>query len=83
MSDVPVLLPRLGASMEEAIFVEWLRAEGDHVEADEPICVIETDKVDAEVVSPETGVLRDVLAQPDDVVAVGHPIATIATDPEG
>ena len=64
MSDVPVLLPRLGASMEEAIFVEWLRADGDHVQADEPICVIETDKVDAEVVAPATGVLGSLLASP-------------------
>ena len=77
MSDVPVLLPRLGASMEEAIFVEWLRAEGDHVEADEPICVIETDKVDAEVVAPAAGVLGPLLAAPRETIAVGAELARI------
>jgi pyruvate/2-oxoglutarate dehydrogenase complex dihydrolipoamide acyltransferase (E2) component len=79
MSDVPVLLPRLGSSMEEAIFVEWLRAEGDHVKADEPICVIETDKVDAEVVAPATGVLGSLLAAPRETIPVGAELARIST----
>jgi 2-oxoglutarate dehydrogenase E2 component (dihydrolipoamide succinyltransferase) len=83
VAEIAVVMPRWGDTMSEATIVEWLHAVGDRVERDEPLCVIETDKVDAEVVSPETGVLRDVLAQPDDVVAVGHPIATIATDSEG
>ena len=79
MSDVPVLLPRLGSSMEEAIFVEWLCAEGDHVKADEPICVIETDKVDAEVVAPATGVLGRLRAAPRETIAVGAELARIST----
>ena len=77
MSDVPVLLPRLGSSMEEAIFVEWLRAEGDRVQADEPICVIETDKVDAEVVAPLSGVLGRLLATPRETIAVGAELVRI------
>jgi pyruvate/2-oxoglutarate dehydrogenase complex dihydrolipoamide acyltransferase (E2) component len=79
MSDVPVLLPRLGSSMEEAIFVEWLRADGDHVQLDEPICVIETDKVDAEVVAPATGVLGSLLASPRETIPVGAELARIST----
>jgi pyruvate/2-oxoglutarate dehydrogenase complex dihydrolipoamide acyltransferase (E2) component len=79
MSDVPVLLPRLGSSMEEAIFVEWLHADGDHVQADEPICVIETDKVDAEVVAPATGVLGSLLASPRETIPVGAELARIST----
>ena len=79
MRDVPVLLPRLGSSMEEAIFVEWLHAEGDHVRADEPICVIETDKVDAEVVAPASGVLGSLLAAPRETIAVGAELARITT----
>lgn len=79
MSDVPVLLPRLGSSMEEAIFIEWLRAEGDHVEADEPICVIETDKVDAEVVAPTAGTLGPLFASPRETIPVGAELARIAT----
>jgi pyruvate dehydrogenase E2 component (dihydrolipoamide acetyltransferase) len=79
MSDVPVLLPRLGSSMEEAIFVEWMRADGDHVQADEPICVIETDKVDAEVVAPATGVLGSLVAAPRETLLVGAELARIRT----
>jgi 2-oxoglutarate dehydrogenase E2 component (dihydrolipoamide succinyltransferase) len=75
--DVPVLLPRLGASMEEAILVEWLRAEGDTVSMDEPICVIETDKVDAEVVAPVAGVLGPLLAEPRTTIAVGSELTRI------
>jgi pyruvate/2-oxoglutarate dehydrogenase complex dihydrolipoamide acyltransferase (E2) component len=79
MSDVPVLLPRLGSSMEEAILIEWLRAEGDHVRLDEPICVIETDKVDAEVVAPATGTLGPLLAAPRETIAVGAELTRITT----
>jgi pyruvate/2-oxoglutarate dehydrogenase complex dihydrolipoamide acyltransferase (E2) component len=79
MPDVPVLLPRLGSSMEEAIFVEWLHAEGDRVKADEPICVIETDKVDAEVVAPASGVLGALLATPRQTIVVGAELARIRT----
>jgi pyruvate/2-oxoglutarate dehydrogenase complex dihydrolipoamide acyltransferase (E2) component len=75
--DVPVLLPRLGASMEEAILVEWLHAEGDAVAVDEPICVIETDKVDAEVVAPVAGVLGPLLAEPRTMIAVGSELTRI------
>jgi pyruvate/2-oxoglutarate dehydrogenase complex dihydrolipoamide acyltransferase (E2) component len=77
MDDVAVTLPRLGDSMEEAILIEWLRAEGDTVAADEPICVIETDKVDAEVVAPIAGVLGAPLVAPRETVAVGGELARI------
>jgi pyruvate/2-oxoglutarate dehydrogenase complex dihydrolipoamide acyltransferase (E2) component len=80
MQDVPVLLPRLGSSMEEAIFVEWLHAAGDRVQAEEPICVIETDKVDAEVVAPVAGVLGPLLAAPRETIAVGTELARISPD---
>jgi pyruvate dehydrogenase E2 component (dihydrolipoamide acetyltransferase) len=79
MSDVSVVLPRFGASMEEAIFVEWLHAEGDRVELDEPICVIETDKVDAEVVAPAAGILGSLRAAPRETIAVGAELALIRT----
>jgi 2-oxoisovalerate dehydrogenase E2 component (dihydrolipoyl transacylase) len=79
MPDVPVLLPRLGSSMEEAILVEWLHAEGDRVELDEPICVIETDKVDAEVVAPVAGVLGPLRAAPRETIAVGAELSHIVT----
>jgi pyruvate/2-oxoglutarate dehydrogenase complex dihydrolipoamide acyltransferase (E2) component len=80
MTEVPILLPRWGQTMDDAIIVEWLKAEGDPVVRDEPVCIIETDKVDAEVVSPESGVLGRPLFAPRERVEVGTTIATILTD---
>ena len=79
MPEVPVVLPRWGQTMEDATVVEWLRAPGDVVARDEPIVVVETDKVDAEVTAPEAGVLGEPLARPDDRVAVGTTLAVITT----
>ena len=66
--------------MEDATIVEWLKREGDRVERDEPICVIETDKVDAEVVAPESGVLGRPLFEPHDRVDVGTTIVTVVSE---
>jgi pyruvate/2-oxoglutarate dehydrogenase complex dihydrolipoamide acyltransferase (E2) component len=78
--EVSVALPRWGTTMQDATMVEWLVAEGDRVEAEQPICVIETDKVNAEVVAPASGVVGPLLVAPEDVVEVGAPMTTIATD---
>ena len=80
MSEIPVVLPKWGQSMEEATIVEWLKKTGDRVDRDEPICVVETDKVDAEVTAPEAGVLRELRARPQERVAVGATLATIETE---
>jgi pyruvate/2-oxoglutarate dehydrogenase complex dihydrolipoamide acyltransferase (E2) component len=79
MGRVEVTLPRWGATMEEATVVEWLKQVGDEVRRDEPICVVETDKVDAEVVSPADGVLAAQAAQRDDVVVVGGALGAVET----
>ena len=46
---VNVDIPELGESVTEAILVEWLKQDGDYVQLDEPVCLIETDKADAEL----------------------------------
>ena len=79
MGRVEVTLPRWGATMEEATVVEWLKQVGDDVRRDEPICVVETDKVDAEVVSPADGVLAAQVAKRDDVVVVGGALGAVET----
>ena len=79
MGRVDVTLPRWGATMEEATVVEWLKQVGDEVRRDEPICVVETDKVDAEVVSPADGVLAAQAAKRDDVVVVGGALGAVET----
>ena len=80
MPDVDVVLPKWGMTMQDATIVEWLVAEGDRVAADQPICVIETDKVNAEDVAPEAGVVGALLVGPEDVVEVGQRLTTIAAD---
>jgi pyruvate dehydrogenase E2 component (dihydrolipoamide acetyltransferase) len=68
---VPVILPKWGMNMVEATVVEWLKSVGDRVEAGEPLVSVETDKVEATVDAPVAGVLREIVAGPDEDVAVG------------
>ncbi|MBL7950154.1 MAG: 2-oxo acid dehydrogenase subunit E2 [Flavobacteriales bacterium] len=77
MSQIDILLPKMGESVAEATIIKWLKNEGDRVEADEPIVEIATDKVDSEVPAPEAGVLLKRLVKDGDVVKVGQPIAQI------
>lgn len=77
MSQIELLLPKMGESVAEATIIKWVKKEGDSVKADEPIIEIATDKVDSEVPSPEDGVLLKCLVKEGDVVQVGQPIALI------
>ena len=79
MSQIELLLPKMGESVAEATIIKWVKKEGEAVKADEPIIEIATDKVDSEVPSPEDGVLLKCLVKEGDVVQVGQPIAIIGT----
>lgn len=80
MAEVAVVLPQWGQEMEDARMLEWLVEPGARVALDDPICLVETDKVNAEVVAPAAGVLGDPLVGPDEVIAVGTTLTTIETD---
>jgi 2-oxoglutarate dehydrogenase E2 component (dihydrolipoamide succinyltransferase) len=71
----------MGVSVSEGTITKWLKSEGEAISADESLLEISTDKVDTEVPSPASGVLRQILAQEGETVAVGTKIAVIA--PEG
>ena len=58
--SVSVTMPRLGESVSEGTVTRWLKAEGDHVDADEPLLEVSTDKVDTEIPSPASGVLSSI-----------------------
>lgn len=73
-------VPAAGESVHEADIGEWLKAEGDYVEKDEVIAVLETDKASLELRSPENGVLT-LSAEEGDTVKVGQVIAKV--DPKG
>ncbi|MFM7730831.1 MAG: biotin/lipoyl-containing protein, partial [Flavobacteriales bacterium] len=77
MSQIELLLPKMGESVAEATIIKWVKKEGDALKADEPVIEIATDKVDSEVPSPEDGVLIKCLVKEGDVVQVGQPIAII------
>ena len=55
---IDVVMPQMGVSVSEGTVTKWLRNEGEAIEADEPLLEISTDKVDTEVPSPGSGVVR-------------------------
>ena len=71
-----VEIPEVGESVTEVILVEWLKADGEYVEKDEPLCVLETDKADIELPSPSAGALHH-LRQAGETVPVGDQVAQI------
>src|SRR2546423_7197104 len=70
-------MPQMGVSVSEGTITKWLKAEGDQVEADEPLLEISTDKIDTEVPSPGTGTLTQILVQEGQTVEVGTKLAQI------
>jgi 2-oxoglutarate dehydrogenase E2 component (dihydrolipoamide succinyltransferase) len=75
--SVSVTMPRLGESVSEGTVTRWLKKEGDHVEADEPLLEVSTDKVDTEIPSPAAGVLTSIKVAEDETVEVGSELAVI------
>ena len=73
-----VTMPALGESVSEGTVTRWLKAEGDHVNVDEPLLEVSTDKVDTEIPSPVAGILQKIIVQIDQTVPVGAELAIIA-----
>ncbi|MGW2922218.1 2-oxoglutarate dehydrogenase, E2 component, dihydrolipoamide succinyltransferase [Streptomyces angustmyceticus] len=74
---VSVTLPALGESVTEGTVTRWLKAEGERVEADEPLLEVSTDKVDTEIPAPAAGVLSAIKVAEDETVEVGAELALI------
>lgn len=77
---IDIIIPRLGESIVEATIVRWLVKPGDHVEKDQTIMEISTEKVDSEIPSPAAGIIDDLLFREGDVVKVTDVVARIDTD---
>src|SRR5881396_3782053 len=77
---IDVVMPQMGVSVSEGTITKWLKAQGDQVEADEPLLEISTDKVDTEVPSPGSGTLTQILVQEGETVEVGTKLAVIGGD---
>ncbi len=80
MTDV--LMPQMGESIAEGTITKWIKSVGDRVERDEPLFEISTDKVDAEIPSPEAGVLAEIRHQPGETVEINTVVAVITAEGE-
>jgi pyruvate dehydrogenase E2 component (dihydrolipoyllysine-residue acetyltransferase) len=77
-----VVMPQMGESIAEGTVVKWLKKPGEKVERDEPLLEISTDKVDAEIPSPVSGTLTEIIAQEGQTVGVNTVVARIAAEGE-
>jgi 2-oxoglutarate dehydrogenase E2 component (dihydrolipoamide succinyltransferase) len=78
---VEVVMPQMGVSVSEGTVTKWLKQVGEHIESDETLLEISTDKVDTEVPSPGSGVVTEILVNEGETVEVGTILARIS--PEG
>ena len=76
-------MPQMGVSVSEGTVTKWLKQEGEHVEADETLLEISTDKVDTEVPSPATGTVTQIFVQEGETVEVGTKLAQIGGEAGG
>ena len=71
-----VVMPQMGESIAEGTITKWLKNVGEHVDRDEPLFEISTDKVDAEIPSPAAGTLTEVRYKEGETVEVKIPSGT-------
>src|SRR5207245_9785181 len=77
-----IIMPQMGESIVEGTITKWLKKPGDKVQRDEPLFEISTDKVDAEIPSPASGVLQEIKVAEGATVGVNTVVGSIAADGE-
>jgi 2-oxoglutarate dehydrogenase E2 component (dihydrolipoamide succinyltransferase) len=77
--EIKIVLPKLGESILSATVVKWFKQVGDTVQEEEPLLEVTTDKVNSEIPSTVTGVLREIVALTDQEIQVGETLAVIVT----
>src|SRR5215467_14536845 len=77
-----VIMPQMGESIFEGTLTKWLKKPGDKVTRDEPLFEISTDKVDAEIPAPASGVLAEIKVQEGTTVQVNTVVGLIAAEGE-
>ncbi|HTG86386.1 MAG TPA: biotin/lipoyl-containing protein [Pyrinomonadaceae bacterium] len=78
-----VVMPQMGESIAEGTITKWLKNVGEHVDRDEPLFEISTDKVDAEIPSPAAGTLTEVRFKEGDTVEVNTVVAVLDGNQSG
>jgi pyruvate dehydrogenase E2 component (dihydrolipoamide acetyltransferase) len=77
-----IIMPQMGESIVEGTITKWLKKPGDKVQRDEPLFEISTDKVDAEIPAPASGILREIKVAEGTTVGVNTVVGTIAAEGE-
>src|ERR1700691_4135830 len=77
-----IIMPQMGESIVEGTITKWLKKPGDKVQRDEPLFEISTDKVDAEIPAPASGILQEIKVTEGTTVNVNTIVGTIAVDGE-
>jgi pyruvate dehydrogenase E2 component (dihydrolipoamide acetyltransferase) len=80
--DVELVMPVLGEEIEEGRLRTWVKSEGDAVTEGEAIAIISTPKLDMDLESPASGVLKTILVDEDEIATVGETLAIIETEEE-
>ena len=80
MARYELKLPQMGESVEEAIVSSWLKNVGDTIKVDDILVEVATDKVDSEIPSEVSGVIKEILTPVKSVVKVGQVMAIIETE---
>jgi pyruvate/2-oxoglutarate dehydrogenase complex dihydrolipoamide acyltransferase (E2) component len=73
-------MPKVGELTEQGTVIEWLVAEGQVARAEDPIVVMDTDKVEYEVEAPASGKIVRLIALPGEVVAIGGALCEMEVD---
>ena len=77
MASIEMTMPKMGESVMEGTILSWLKKVGDPIGEDESVLEVATDKVDTEIPSTHSGILKEILAEEGDIIQVGKPIAII------
>ena len=77
-----IIMPQMGESIVEGTITKWLKKPGDKVQRDEPLFEISTDKVDAEIPAPASGILQEIKVTEGTTVGVNTVVGTISVDGE-
>ncbi|HZW81395.1 MAG TPA: 2-oxoglutarate dehydrogenase, E2 component, dihydrolipoamide succinyltransferase [Candidatus Deferrimicrobiaceae bacterium] len=77
-----IIMPQMGESIVEGTITKWLKKAGDKVQRDEPLFEISTDKVDAEIPAPASGILQEIKVSEGSTVGVNTVVGTISVDGE-
>lgn len=79
MAIIDLVMPKMGESIMEATVLTWLKKPGDAIEVDESLLEVATDKVDTEVPSTHSGILKEILVQEGEIAIIGKPICRLET----